>query len=435
MTLDRRDFLRTVAAVAGGAALATTAEAQEEPAAPAAPTDWAAVRSMFRLAPGTIDMSAMLIASHPQPVRDAIMRYRDALDANPVRFLDENDGPLTQAVLEAAAGYLGTTPGAVALTDSTTQSVGLAYNGLSFEPGQEILTTAKDYYVTHESLRLVAARSGATVRKIELYEDIEEVTPAALASAVLDAITPATRVVALTWVHSSTGLKLPVATIAAGLAEVNAVREPGTEILLGVDGVHGFGIEDVTLAELGCDLFMAGCHKWLFGPRGTGIIVGTARGWQASRPTVPSFIDNGFFDAWLRQREPDVTIGGASMTPGGFKAFEHRWALAEAFWLHTTIGKPRVMARTYELATRLKLGLRALDHVTLVTPMSPALSSGIVSFDVAGYSAPGAVEALRERGIVASAAPYATQHVRLTPSIRNTVAEIDAVLNAVAELG
>jgi hypothetical protein len=44
------------------------------------------------------------------------------------------------------------------------------------------------------------------------------------------------------------------------------------------------------------------------------------------------------------------------------------------------------------------------------------------------------VRALRRRRIIASAAPYAVSHVRLTPSIRNSEAEVEAALRHVREL-
>jgi selenocysteine lyase/cysteine desulfurase len=97
-------------------------------------------------------------------------------------------------------------------------------------------------------------------------------------------------VLALTWVHSSTGLKLPLRRIADALNRINADRDERDSVIFCVDGVHGFGIEDVTLADLGCDFLMAGCHKWLFrAPRGTGIVAGTKRGWDAGSPDHSEF--------------------------------------------------------------------------------------------------------------------------------------------------
>ena len=55
-------------------------------------------------------------------------------------------------------------------------------------------------------------------------------------------------------------------------------RDAADRILLCVDGVHGFGAVDVDLPDLGCDFLATGTHKWLFGPRGTGIAVGARLG-------------------------------------------------------------------------------------------------------------------------------------------------------------
>jgi selenocysteine lyase/cysteine desulfurase len=72
--------------------------------------------------------------------------------------------------------------------------------------------------------------------------------------------------------------------------------------------------------------------------------------------------------------------------------------------------------------------------VRLVTPRDPRLSAGIVSFDVHGLSTDGAVANLRRRRIIASAAPYAITHVRLTPSLMNSPAEVDLALAEVRAL-
>jgi selenocysteine lyase/cysteine desulfurase len=235
-------------------------------------------------------------------------------------------------------------------------------------------------------------------------------------------------VLALTWVHSSTGLKMPIRAIADALAPINAIRSPMEKVLLCVDGAHGFGIENETLPSLGADFLMAGCHKWLFGPRGTGVVFGTSLGWSRVSPTVPTFLAPNAYGSWIGGYDPGPTTA-ARMTPGGFKAFEHVWSLIEAFQFHEGIGKAAIAARTHELATRMKEGLAQMPHISLRTPMSSGLSAGIVSFDVDGLSADAAVHKLRNGNVIASAAPYAVRHARLTPSFRNTPAEVDYALN------
>jgi selenocysteine lyase/cysteine desulfurase len=75
-----------------------------------------------------------------------------------------------------------------------------------------------------------------------------------------------------------------------------------------------------------------------------------------------------------------------------------------------------------------------MPHVRLVTPRDPRLSAGVVSFDVDGLSAGQAVSALRQRRVIASAAPYAVEHVRLTPSLMNSPAEVELALAQVRAL-
>lgn len=439
---SRRALLGAGAAAAGaGLALAASCAPESQPLrlpefgrSRGTAGDWNWVRRQFVLTPERVHMSAMLITSHPRPVRAAIGRHRDALDADPADYLEANNTRLTRESIGAAADYLDVGADQIALTDSTTMGVGLVYSGLALRAGQEILTTDQDYFVTHEAVRLACIRTGAVQRRISLHEDSRTVTAQQIVDRIAQALRPQTRVLGLTWVHSSTGLKMPLREIGEAVEAANRGRDEDDRVLVVVDGVHGFGNQDVDFDELGCDFLAAGCHKWLFGPRGTGVVAGSRRGYEALVPGVPSFLDEAVWAAWLEGREPSGGVDGRTLTPGGFKPFEHQWALAEAFAFHREIGRGRVAERTAELAGQLKEGLAGIRGVTLRTPRSSDLSAGIVSFDIDGLDAQGAVNRLRDRGIVASAAPYAVQHVRLTPSIRNSPQEVERALREVHAL-
>lgn len=396
---------------------------------------WDEVRAQFNLVRDQIDLSALFIASHPKPVREAIERYRATLDESPTFYLREQLNDRENEVLKAAADYLGANPTEIALTDSTTMGLGLVYNGVKLQPGQQILTTLHDYYATHESLRLAADRSGAQIREIELYQQTPQtVTTDEIVNNITSAIVPETRVLALTWVHSNTGLKLPLKEIADALKEINAHRDEPQTVLMCVDAVHGFGVEDINIKETGCDFFIAGCHKWLFGPRGTGIIWGNERAWSAVSPIIPTFMDDEVRNAWMRNDEPPERTTARSMTPGGFKSFEHQWALVEAFRFHLEIGKENVANRTHELNRHFKEGLAEMSHVKLYTPRDENLSSGIACFDINGMSAREVVRRLRQRKIVSTVTPYAQTHARVSPSIRNSTEEIEITLKEIGAL-
>ena len=433
--IERRDFL-----VRTGLALGAALLSQELLPASANPAlthrrldTWEAVRAQFPLAPDLIHLAGFFLASHPDSVRHAIERHRAGLDADPIGYWMEHEAKQEARVLRAAADYLGTNPTAIALTDSTTMGLGLLYGGLQLRPGQDILTTIHDHYSTDTSLRLRAERTGARVRRITLYEQLDTVSKTELIDNLVKHIRPETRVVAVTWVHSSTGLKLPIREMALSIQAINAEREEQDRVLFCVDGVHALGVEDIKIEELGCDFLIAGTHKWMFGPRGTGLVWGHPRAWPAASAIIPTF-NTEAYDIWMKLHPPGPLPKAVYMTPGGFHSFEHRWALDEAFAFHQAIGKARATRRIHDLNQQLKRGLSSMKHVRLYTPMSEDLSAGIVCFGMADLTPQQVVAKLRQRGIVGSVTPYATQYARLAPGLVNSVDEIDKTLAVLREL-
>lgn len=445
--VDRRTFLSQAAlgvaatSLASGACRRAPAGADPVPDPRPAPNraagdqpsvaSWADIRDLFPLSRDYVHLAGLLLASHPTPVRAAIETHRRHLDENPVLYLHEKRRALERATRAQAGRYMGVSGERLAFTDSTTMSLGIMYGGLRLQPGDHVLATAHDHYSTIESVRLSTAQSGATMEQIALYRDPVRVSQEEILAAIAGAIRTETRVVAVTWVHSMNGVKLPIAAIAARLAEINRTRD--RPVLLFVDGVHGFGVEDVAISKLGCDAFMAGCHKWLFGPRGTGVIWASERGWDAVEATVPAF-SRPNYRAWMQGRAPLDSPKPMQMSPGGFHSFEHRWALGEAFALHLRIGKKRIAERTHALASQLKQGLTGMAHVRLHTPMSPALSSGIVCFEVDGMTPDAVNEALLKERVIGSTTPYRNTYARLTPGLLNTPGEIDRAIAAVRGL-
>jgi len=423
-----------IAAATGGAvaAAATTALGGCDPASapgtgpsaapPLDPASWPSVRAQFALTDGVANFTTFAFACHAAIVRAAIERQRAGLDADPYGYLGMNESTLDEAVARAAASYLRTDASQIAFTDSTTMGLGLLYTGLRLGPGDEVLTTEHDFYATHEALRLRQVRDGITVRRVSLYDEPERASVGEIVQRLRAALGARTRIVAITWVHSGTGVKLPVRAIADAVADANRSRAADNRILLCVDGVHGFGLEGTTPAELGCDFLVSGCHKWLFGPRGTGLIWGGAESWPRFTPVIATFTG-----------EPGGPPGPFA-TPGGYHSFEHRWALAEAFALHQAIGPARVAERTHALAAAMKEGLETMPKVRLRTPRAVQLSAGIVCCEVEGYSASEAIARLRESKVLASATPYATPYLRFGPSILTSETDVETALAAVRAL-
>ncbi|MEO5632166.1 MAG: aminotransferase class V-fold PLP-dependent enzyme [Nitrospiraceae bacterium] len=433
--INRRNFL-----VRGGMAIGATLLAAEAPIStviadsPFLKLDnWQAVREQFQLSRDYIHLAGFFLASHPTPVRVAIERHRRGLDADPIGYWVEQEEKQETAVLRAAADYLGVDATEIALTDSTTMGLGLLYGGLNLREGQEILTTLHDHYATETSLRLLAERTGATVRQIPLYDSLKNVSRLELLENLLKNIRPNTRIVAVTWVHSSTGLKLPIHEMARAIHTLNESRAEQDRVIFCVDGVHALGVEDFRLSDVGCDFLVAGTHKWMFGPRGTGLVWGHQRAWPVVNPIIPTF-NTQAYDIWMKLSPPKDLPKSVYLTPGGFHSFEHRWALDEAFTFHRAIGKVRVTQRIYELNQQMKQGLAKMPHVTLHTPMSQDLSAGIVCFELAGMTPRQVIERLRQKKIIGSVTPYTTQYARMAPSLLTSSEDIEQALKEILTL-
>ena len=432
--MDRRKFLnRSGMALGATLAFPSLPTLADSSVPQTIPGTWEEIRSQFKLDPEKIHMSQMFIASHPKWVSDAIEKYRAAFDANPYEFTEENLFKLELRARQSAAEYLQADPQEIVMTDSTSMGLGILYTGLRLKPGEEILTTTHDHYATEKSLEYAALKNNATIKRISLFVNSSQASVDEIVGTMKKAIGHKTRIVAVTWVHSNTGMKLPISEMGEEIKKINEKRTATDRIYFCVDGVHGFGIENFTIANLNCDFFAAGTHKWIFGPRGTGILWGKREAWDMVIPTIPAFSELSY-EMWLGLA-PQGKINFSDLhTPGGFHSFEHRWALNEAFDFHLRFGKDKIEGRTHQLSTQLKAGLKEMKHVKLHTPVSPRLSAGINCFEIEGMKPEAVAKKLLEKKIVGNNSPYKISYARLTPSIVNTEEEVRICLDAVSKL-
>ncbi len=427
MGLTRKELLASGAAVA----LVGCGGKKKTPAAAATPaaSGWAGVRSQFALDPKDRHFDAFLFAPHPKPVRAAIATHRDGLDAGAAAYLHEHEETLDAAVAAAGAEYLGVNAGELAFVDSTTMGLGLIYSGVKLGRGDEVLTTEHDHYATHETLRLRAVRDGATIKRVRLYDDPAQATADEMIDRLQAAITPKTKVLALTWVHSGTGVKLPLARLTQALGN--------SRPLVVVDGVHALGVEADPIDIHLLDVLVAGTHKWLGGPRGTGIIW-SIKGWDRLTPVIPTF-DLDSYLAWMEGGALDVIEADA---PG---AALHARRLPQ---LRASLGAragvrvadragPGEGGRAHPLARPAAQGRagrdapRAADHAA-PRPRSRRASCASTS---TVWQPEDAVQRLAERDrIRASVTPYAERHVRLGTSLHVDERDVDAALGSVEAL-
>ncbi|ANZ38661.1 hypothetical protein BBK82_23955 [Lentzea guizhouensis] len=404
--VERRDFLMGTGLLAVTPVVAASA-AQD--------LDWGAVRREFRLDPELVNLGQFYLASNPREVRDAVESFKRKLDANSHDLMTGE----AQKVAEALGQYTGGNADDIAFVPNTTVGLSIVYGGLKLRADQELLLSDQDHPWHRQAAELAARRAGARTRVGTLFESPARATEDEIATRLRNAITPQTRAVGITWVQSSTGLRMPVRACARVVAEANRGRTQEDRCLLVVDGVHGLAAVDDDPAKTGADVFVAGTHKWLFGPRGTGMVWVNPQVGDQIVPLLPSLGGRG-----------DTALPG----PGGFHAFEHFYAVKAAVEFHQRLGRSRVASRITELATRFKDGLAGLPGVAVHTPRDPGLSAGLVCFDVAGQTGEGLVALLAQKRIQITTAPYRIPYARVGTAIVNTPQEIDRTLAEIRSL-
>jgi selenocysteine lyase/cysteine desulfurase len=414
---DRRTFLKQAGVLAAGlplgASLGHPALAAPQPALPR--DKWAQLRQLFNQDPDCIHFANFLVTSHPRPVREAIDRHRAALDLNPGLAMDWELGVTGQReenVRIWAGKYLQATPKQIALTGSTTEGLAMIYGGVHVRPDQEILTTVHEHYSTRNILDFRNKRDGTQVRKITLFDNPQSISTDQVLDTINRNIRPQTRVLGMTWVHSGSGVKLPISDISRLVDEHNRQRDDKDRIIYVVDGVHGFGVEDLRFPAMNCDFFIAGTHKWMFGPRGTGLVCSRSEELKYVSPSVPTF--------------SEATHFSNTMTPGGYHAFEHRWAVDEAFKLHLELGPAEVQARIHQLNSYLKQRLQEQPQIELVTPADPQFSAGFSFFRVKDQDSDEVAAYLMKNRVISDAVSRDVGPViRTAPGLLNTENEVD----------
>jgi L-cysteine/cystine lyase len=295
----------------------------------------------------------------------------------------------------AIARLIGAPRGSIALTTSTTEGCDAVVAGLRLRPGDEVVTTD----VEHPGL-LGALRAWELDVRIAA---VRERRAADALAAFDEAITPKSRLIAVSHVAWTTGALLPVRELAE------------REIPLLVDGAQSAGAIPVDVDALGCDFYTVSGQKWLLGPEATGALYVRPDRIPELKMTFPSYAsweDVATLEPW-----PDARRYESVFTPAGATA-----GLLASMAFAEELGPERFeRARAITERCRELLG----DRVELVTEPGQAT---LVSFRPA-EPADALVKRLEEVGVVVRDLP-ALGWVRASCGFWTSEEDLDRLVSA-----
>ncbi len=317
---------------------------------------------------------------------------------------------------EAAAMLLSTAPENLALTMSSTHGMNLGTFSVDWREGDEIISARSEHPGCLVPLHAAAYRYDAKVKLLD-----PPVTP----EKIVAAMTPKTRLVALSQVDWTTGEELPLGEICA------LARERG--VLTLIDGAQGAGNVPVDAEALGPDMYAFTGHKWILGPEGMGALYVRPglfqEGLHSTNIGFMSLTDPTAFDAeggyWGKLHEGARRFESSTMSP----------ALAAGFAAAAQAVAERGAEGFREIRRRADLLMDLLSEQPGVTLRSPRPAhSGLVAFEVEGIASKDAAEGLLKQEFVARYIPEPYPYVRASTHLFNTEEELEAFAAAVGRL-
>jgi L-cysteine/cystine lyase len=297
----------------------------------------------------------------PQKVVDAVgaQLERDLREGRGGKSYIEVIFELRERIRAGIAAVLGTSAEQVALTESTTRGCQVVVSGLGLDEHDEIVTTDQEHF------GLLGQLHASGARVVLADED-----------AVLAAVTPRTRLIAVSHVLWTTGRRLDLAR----------VRQPDGPPLL-VDGAQSAGAIPVDLA--GADFYTVSAQKWLCGPDPSGALF--VRDPERLRVALPSMFSTQSYET-----------DGAFAPKEGARRFDAGWIGAPALaGLEAALGVHPDWR--YEGAATAAARCRELLE-PLVDVVTPPGHSTLVSFHPTGDPTE-LVSALYERGVIVREIP------------------------------
>ena len=311
----------------------------------------------------------------------------------------------------------GVLPEELAFMRNTTEGINVVANGLPLRKGDEVILTTHEHVGNALTWLALRKRVGIVLKRFEPINASQQENLDRIARL----ITSRTRLISIPHVVTTTGLILPVKEIAR-LAQ-------SKKIWFFVDGAQTAGMFPFSLHEIGCDAYATSGHKWLLGPKETGLLYVR----KDMLDTIDAKFIGAYSDGGFDFLKDQVALNPAAQRyEYGTVSIPLRAGLGAGIRFLQRIGMENVWARDRRMATSLRDGLTRIPGVVVLSPTDDAMRSAMVTFmhetlpylklqeHLNTYN-------LRTRGV----SEGGLAALRVSFHIYNTPAEVDRVLEGV----
>jgi cysteine desulfurase/selenocysteine lyase len=348
----------------------------------------------------------------PLPRRAAlVMAERIALLENPLATVPPREEYLARAQRHLGR-LIGCEPGQIAFLTNAADATATIANGIDWREGDEVIVVAGEFATFVYPWKTLERRGVAV--KVVAKESV-----ATLFDDVAAAVTPRTRVLAISHIEYQSGFRNDLSALGALCR--------GHGLLFIVDASQSLGVLPIDAVEHGVDAVVAVGYKWLMAPHGIGVLYVSPDAMERIRPTAPGrySVEEGWQTAdYALNWQPD-----ARRYQGGALNWIGVCALAESTGLLDEIGPSVVAAssrlvidrlaeRLHDLPVRITSDLRESNRSSILT-----FTFGLPEHDEAF------VEHALERGVVLGRRAFG---VRVGAHFWNDDSDVERLLSAIA---
>ncbi|WP_458411510.1 aminotransferase class V-fold PLP-dependent enzyme [Schinkia sp. CFF1] len=366
----------------------------------------------------------------PKEVTDAVVEALTKYGANPGRgshtLANEAGNKIFEARVQLAQFFGLADPRHVIFTQNATGALNQGIQGLSWQPGDHVITTAYEHNSVRRPLERLKKEIGIEITYIQ--PDVNgEINIAELENA----ITTTTKLIVATHGSNLTGAIIPIEK----LGQICKKHQ----LLFMVDASQTAGILPIHMEKMNIDLLAFAGHKGLMGPQGTGALL-INKGIEL-KPLMTG--GTGHFSERVEQPEelPERLESGTLNTPG------IAGLLAGVLYVKET-GLEEIFKHEQILTEACLKGLKQIEGVTVYGPAENTKRLAVLSFNIDGVDSQEVAMILDQHYHVAVRAglhctPLAHQTletieaggaVRASFGIFNTVDEVEKFVQAIAEI-
>lgn len=372
------------------------------------------MKDLFLLDPNILFFNHGSFGACPRPVFEAYQNIQRELESNPVDFLGRRQEGLIAAAREKLATYLSTHPDNLLFVTNATTGMNTVARSLSFEPGDELLTTNHEYGAVDRMWEYVNRHAGLRIVRQEMPVPIT--TQEEFVERFWQGVTPRTRIISISHITSPTALTFPIEEIC------RRAREAGIYTI--IDGAHAPGQMPVDLDAIGADFYTGNCHKWMCAPKGAGFLYVRPEHHDIIDPLVigHGWVDGSTFISrgqWQGTRDTSAYLA----VPAAIEFMEqHDW--------------PAVQQRCHQLAVAFTQRMCEFTGLQPFSPLTNEWFAQMVSVPLPPCDQPELARRIWEDyRIVVPVYPWNDQNrVRVSFQAYNTQEEIDQLFTALTEL-